>query len=192
MTHEKGASSETACGGSTDVDQKVHTKFKDFVQGYDLSLLPPNLALPSDPAGGSLAPATSFSEQDRSKLEQSLALLQTNRQAGEKIFLAITSTTATAVTSKGLLQKNLQAVLAKISELHEVFFFGTHKKNPVNSLLVSNLLREAGELVHSCPMSFFVCPAGRRGSLGAPGEHVHVPWSGVEAAVSGCEDLCIR
>ena len=42
MTHEKGASSETACGGSTDVDQKVHTKFKDFVQGYDLSLLPPN------------------------------------------------------------------------------------------------------------------------------------------------------
>ena len=130
MTHEKGASSETACGGSTDVDQKVHTKFKDFVQGYDLSLLPPNLALPSDPAGGSLAPATSFSEQDRSKLEQSLALLQTNRQAGEKIFLAITSTTATAVTSKGLLQKNLQAVLAKISELHEVFSSGHTRRTP--------------------------------------------------------------
>ena len=63
MTHEKGASSETACEGSTDVDQKVHTKFQDFVQGYDLSLLPPNPALPSDPAGGSRAPATlSFSD----------------------------------------------------------------------------------------------------------------------------------
>ena len=80
---------------------------------------------------------------ERAGQEESGAF-QTNRQAGEKIFLGITSTTPTAVTSKGLLQTNLQAGLAKISELHEVVVFGTHKKNPVSSLLVSNLLREAG------------------------------------------------
>ena len=145
VSHEKGVHSETSCEGGTDVDQKVHSKFKDFVQGYDLNLVPPTLAVGSDPAGGSSCPATlALNEQDKKNLEQSLTLLQTNRQAAEKIYLGITSTTPTAATSRTLLQRNLQNVLGKISELHEVTVFNSHKQHPVSSLLVSNLLREAG------------------------------------------------
>ena len=127
VSHEKGVHSETSCEGGTDVDQKVHSKFKDFVQGYDLNLVPPTPAVGSDPAGGSSCPATlALNEQDKKNLEQSLTLLQTNRQAAEKIYLGITSTTPTAATSRTLLQRNLQNVLGKISELHEVTVFNSH------------------------------------------------------------------
>lgn len=145
VTHEKGVHSQTSCEGATDVNHGVHSKFKDFVQGYDLNLVPPTPAVTSDPAGGSSCPATlTLNEQDKKNLEQSLTLLQTHRQAAEKIYLGITSTTPTAATSRSMLQRNLQTVLSKISELHEVTVFNTHRKNPVNSLVVSNLLREAG------------------------------------------------
>ena len=74
------------------MDQNVHSKFKDFVQSYDLSLLPPTPAVGSDPAGASSGPPTlTFNEQDKKNLEHALTLLPTNRQAGEKIFLGITS-----------------------------------------------------------------------------------------------------
>ena len=50
--------------------------------------MPPTPAVGSDPAGGSSCPATlALNEQDKKNLEQSLTLLQTNRQAAEKIYL---------------------------------------------------------------------------------------------------------
>ena len=43
------------------------------------------------PAADPRPPTLTFNEQDKKNLEHALTLLQTNRQAGEKIFLGITS-----------------------------------------------------------------------------------------------------